>query len=370
MRRDAKLEGLSIDTLAVHAGQPPDPVSGAVMQPIVLSSTFAQEAPGVHKGYEYSRSGNPTRKALEACVAALEGGAHGFAFGSGLGASTTILHTLSPGDHAILGDDVYGGTFRLFDKVMRPLGIAHTRVDLSDANQVKSAIGPKTKLIWMETPTNPMLKICDVRAIADVAHGTAGAVLVVDNTFATPVLQRPLELGAHVVLHSTTKYLNGHADVVGGAVVTSDAALAERIGFLQNSIGAVPSPASTATFVLRGLKTLGVRVRRQCATAAAIATRLAAHPKVLRVHYPGLASHPGHALAARQMTLPGAMISFETKGDLAAAVETLKRLSIFAQCGREPPGGVESLAEHPAIMTHAQPRCRPSIAPRAASPTR
>jgi cystathionine beta-lyase/cystathionine gamma-synthase len=349
MRRDAKMEGLSIDTLAVHAGQPPDPVSGAVMQPIVLSSTFAQDAPGVHKGYEYSRSGNPTRKALEACVAALEGGAHGFAFASGLGASTTLLHTLSPGDHAILGDDVYGGTFRLFDKVMRPLGVAHTRVDLSDANAVKGAIEPKTKLIWMETPTNPMLKICDIRAVADVAR-RAGAVLVVDNTFATPVLQRPLELGAQIVLHSTTKYLNGHADVVGGAVVTSDAALAERIGFLQNSIGAVPSPFD-CYLVLRGLKTLGVRVRRQCATAAAIATRLAAHPKVLRVHYPGLASHAGHALAARQMALPGAMISFETKGDLAAAVETLKRLAIFA-CA-ESLGGVESLAEHPAIMTHA-----------------
>ena len=349
MRADQKLDGLSLDTLAIHAGQPPDPESGAVMTPIVLSATFAQSGPGEHKGFEYSRSGNPTRRALEACVAALEGGSHGFAFSSGLGASTTMLHTLAPGDHAILGDDVYGGTFRLFDKVLGPMGIATTRVDLSDASAVARALTPKTKLVWLETPTNPMLKICDIRAISAEAK-RAGARVVVDNTFATPVLQRPLELGADAVLHSTTKSLNGHSDVVGGAIVTSDAALAERLGFLQNAMGAVPSPFD-CYLVLRGLKTLGVRVRHQCASAATLAARLAEHPAVARVHYPGLASHPGHALAQRQMALPGAMISFEVKRGRDAAVSALKRLAIFA-CA-ESLGGVESLAEHPAIMTHA-----------------
>ncbi|NUQ75633.1 MAG: cystathionine gamma-synthase [Polyangiaceae bacterium] len=340
---------LSIDTLAIHAGQPPDPTSGAVMTPIVLSSTFAQSSPGVTKGYEYSRSGNPTRHALEQCIAALEGGSHGFAFASGLGASATLFHTLKTGDHVLSGDDVYGGTFRLLDKVMGPMGIASSFVDMTDPASVRAAIRPETRMIWIETPTNPMLKIFDIAAIADIARA-AGVPLIVDNTFATPVLQRPLDLGATAVLHSATKYLNGHSDVVGGAVVTSDPALAERIAFFQNAIGAVPSPFD-CFLVLRGLKTLGVRVRQQCASASAIAARLEKHPAVARVHYPGLASHRSRALAERQMRLPGAMISAEIKGGLQAAKTFLENLTIFA-CA-ESLGGVESLAEHPAIMTHA-----------------
>lgn len=349
MRNDAPLDGLSLDTLAIHAGQPPDPVSGAVMTPIVLASTFAQDGPGGHKGYEYSRSGNPTRNALEACVAALEGGAHGFAFASGLGASTTLLHTLKTGNHVLCGDDVYGGTFRLLDKVMGPMGLTHSMVDMRDPDRVSAAMRPETRMIWMETPTNPMLKVFDIARVAGIAR-RAGVPLVVDNTFATPVLQRPLELGATAVVHSATKYLNGHSDVVGGAVVTSDAALAERLRFFQNAIGAVPGPFD-CYLVLRGIKTLGVRVRQQCASAEAIAAKLSAHPAVAKVHYPGLSSHPDHALAARQMRAPGAMISVDLHGGRDAAVAFLKRLRIFA-CA-ESLGGVESLAESPAIMTHA-----------------
>lgn len=349
MRPEASLASLSLDTLAIHAGQPPDPVSGAVMTPIVLASTFAQDGPGQTKGYEYSRSGNPTRNALEACLAALEGGKHGFSFSSGLGATATVLHTLSPGDHVLCGDDVYGGTFRLLDKVMKPLGLTYSMVDMRDPAVVRSALRPETRLVWMETPTNPMLKVFDIAAVAEIAR-EAKVPLIVDNTFATPVLQRPLELGATAVVHSATKYLNGHSDVVGGALVTSDDALAERVRFLQNAIGAVPSPFD-CYMILRGLKTLGVRVRQQCATAASIASKLEWHAGVARVYYPGLASHPGHALAARQMKAPGAMISLEVAGGLDAAVRFLKRLQIFS-CA-ESLGGVESLAEHPAIMTHA-----------------
>jgi cystathionine gamma-synthase/cystathionine gamma-lyase len=349
MRADADLSHLSLDTLAIHAGQSPDPQSGAVMTPIVLASTFAQAGPGQHKGFEYSRSGNPTRRALETCLAALEGGTHGFAFGSGLAASTTVFHTLKNGDHVVCGDDVYGGTFRLLDKVMKPIGLDYTMTDMRDPEAVRRAIQPNTKMVWMETPTNPMLKVFDIAAIAKVAR-EAGAVLVVDNTFATPVLQRPLELGATIVVHSMTKYLNGHSDVVGGAAITSDPALAERIGFFQNAIGGVPSPFD-CYLVLRGLKTLGVRVRQAVSSAQSIAKKLEAHPAVARVHYPGLASHPDHALASKQMRGPGAMISFDLKGGLDAATSFLSRLQIFA-CA-ESLGGVESLAEHPAIMTHA-----------------
>ena len=349
MRDDTDLDKLSLDTLAIHAGQAPDPTSGAVMTPIVLASTFAQDGPGQHKGFEYSRSGNPTRKALETCVAALEGGTHGFAFSSGLAASATILHTLAPGDHVLCGDDVYGGTFRLLDKVMKPMGLAYTMADMRDPAAVRAAMTPKTKLVWIETPTNPMLKVFDIAMIAGVARDH-GAVLVVDNTFATPVLQRPLDLGATVVVHSMTKYLNGHSDVVSGAVVTSDAALAERIGFYQNAMGGVPGPFD-CYMVLRGLKTLGVRMRQQVASAQQIAQKLEAHAGVARVYYPGLASHADHALASKQMRGPGGMISFELKGNLDAAVSFLKRLRIFS-CA-ESLGGVESLAEHPAIMTHA-----------------
>lgn len=349
MKPSKEPRALGLDTLAVHAGQPPDPVSGAVMTPIVLSSTFAQSSPGQHQGFEYSRSGNPTRNALEACVAALEGGAHGFAFASGLGASTTLLHTLSPGDHVLSGDDVYGGTFRLLDKVMKPKGLASSFADMTDLGAVEAAMRDTTKLVWIETPTNPMLKIFDIAGIAEIAR-RRGARLVVDNTFATPILQSPLALGATAVVHSTTKYMNGHSDVVGGAIATSDAAFADELRFLQNAIGAVPSPFD-CYLVLRGLKTLGVRVRQASASAMSIATKLEAHPGVERVHFPGLASHPGHALAKRQMRGFGAMISVVLNGGLPAAKRALERLEIFA-CA-ESLGGVESLAEHPAIMTHA-----------------
>lgn len=349
MRPDAPPRSLGLDTLAIHAGQPPDPVSGAVMQPIVLASTFAQESPGVNKGYEYSRSGNPTRKALEACIAALEGGAHGLAFASGSATTATVLHTLRPGDHVISGDDVYGGTFRFFDKVMRPMGIASEFMDMRDPERVRAAILPSTKMIWLETPTNPMLKIFDIPKIAEIARA-AGVILVVDNTFATPILQRPLDLGATVVVHSATKYLNGHSDVVGGVLCTNDHALHERLLFLQNAIGAVPSPFD-CYLVLRGIKTLGVRVRQQCASAQTLAERLTRHPRVRKVIYPGLTSHPDHALAARQMRAPGAMISFEIEGGLEGAAAFMRKLELFA-CA-ESLGGVESLADHPAIMTHA-----------------
>lgn len=349
MREGTLLRNLSLDTIAIHAGQPPDAQSGAVMVPITLASTFAQESPGTHKGFEYSRSGNPTRRALEECVAAIEGGTHGFAFASGLAASTTLIHTLRPGDHILSGDDVYGGTFRLLDKVMTPMGLSASFIDMSDPAAVRAAIRPTTRMIWMETPTNPMLKVFDIAAMAEIAR-EAGATLIVDNTFATPVLQRPLDLGAGVVLHSTTKYINGHSDVVGGAIVTSDRVLAERIAFLQNAMGSVPSPFD-CYLVLRGLKTLGVRVRQQCASAAQIADRLERHSNVERVYYPGLASHRGRAIAERQMRAPGAMISFVIKGGLGGAKRFLERLAIFS-CA-ESLGGVESLAEHPAIMTHA-----------------
>ncbi len=346
----ADAPNLSLDTLAIHAGYEPDPVHGAVMPPIVLSTTFAQEGPGQHKGFEYGRSGNPTRNALEGCLAALEGGAFGLAYSSGCAATVNVLHTLRPGDHVVCGDDVYGGTFRLFDKVMKPMGLEATFVDMTDLGRVRDAFKANTKLVWMETPSNPMLKVFDIAGVAEIAK-KAGAPLVVDNTFATPVLQRPLELGASIVVHSTTKYLNGHSDAVGGAIVTSDPELHERLRFLQNALGAVPSPFD-CYLVLRGLKTLPVRVRQHVASARVIAERLEKHPQVARAIYPGLASHPGHALAERQMKGgPGGMISFEIKGGLEQAKSFLAALKIFV-CA-ESLGGVESLAEHPAIMTHA-----------------
>jgi cystathionine beta-lyase/cystathionine gamma-synthase len=337
------------DTLAIHAGQHPDPSSGAVMQPIVLSSTFAQKGPGEHQGFEYSRSGNPTRQALEGCLAALEGGGEGFAFASGCAATTVLLHSLRPGDHVVCGDDVYGGTFRLFDKVFAHLGLASTPVDTTDPARVRAALRPTTKMVWLETPSNPMLKVSDVAAVGEIARA-AGALFVVDNTFATPALQRPLDLGAHAVVHSTTKYINGHSDAVGGFVATRDAALAERLRFLQNALGAVPSPFD-CYLVLRGVKTLAVRMRRHNESAAELAARLERHPQVKRVYYPGLPGHPGHAVAARQMRGFGGMISVELDGPLAASRAFLKALRVFA-CA-ESLGGVESLAEHPALMTHA-----------------
>jgi len=339
----------SLDTLCIHAGQEPDPLSGAVMMPIVLSSTFAQDGPGVHKGYDYSRAGNPTRNALEKCLAALEGASHGVAFGSGCAATTAVLLTLKSGDHVLVGDDVYGGTFRIFDKVLAQFGVESTFLDMSDPARVRAAMRPSTRLVWMETPSNPMLKVFDVGAIAEVARAR-GVPLAVDSTFATPMLQQPLALGATLVVHSTTKYLNGHSDVVGGAVMTSDEAFAEKLHFLQKSVGGVPSPFD-CYLVLRGLKTLAVRMKRHVESARGIAGWLARHPQVARVRYPGLVSHEGYALAERQMRGPGGMITFELSGSLAQASAFLKALRVFA-CA-ESLGGVESLAEHPAMMTHA-----------------
>ncbi len=342
------VESTHLETLAIHAGQAPDPTSGAVMTPIVLASTFAQDGPGVHKGFEYARTGNPTRQTLERCIAALEGGAHGLAFASGCAAMTTLLHTLRPGDHVVASDDVYGGSFRILDKVMRPMGIETTQVDMADPGNVERAMRATTRMLWIETPTNPMLKLVDIAAVAKVG-AARGATVVVDNTFATPMLQRPLTLGAHAVLHSTTKYLNGHSDVVGGVVVTSDAALAERLRFLQNAIGAVPSPFD-CYLVLRGLKTLPVRMERHVRSAGALAAWLEEQPNVERVIYPGLASHPQQALAERQMAGPGGMITFVVSGGLPAARALLATVKVF--CCAESLGGVESLIEHPAIMTH------------------
>jgi cystathionine gamma-lyase len=339
----------SLDTLCIHAGQAPDPASGAVMTPIVLATTFAQDGPGVHKGYDYSRAGNPTRTALEQCLAALEGAGHTIAFGSGCAATTAVLLSLKSGDHVLVGDDVYGGTFRIFDRVLAQFGVDATFIDMSEPSAVAAAMRPNTRLVWVETPSNPMLKILDIAAIADVAR-VRGVPLAVDNTFATPVLQRPLSLGATLVVHSTTKYLNGHSDVVGGAVMTSDEALADKLRFLQKAVGAVPSPFD-CYLVLRGLKTLAVRMKRHVESARLIADWLAAHPKVSRVRYPGLPSHEGYALAAQQMKGPGGMISFDLDGGLAQASAFLRALRVFA-CA-ESLGGVESLAEHPAIMTHA-----------------
>ncbi len=343
-----KLE-TKFDTLCIHAGQAPDPIHGAVMTPIVLASTFAQDGPGGHKDYDYSRAGNPTRTALEGCLAALEGAKHGLAFGSGCGAATTLLLTLKSGDHVLVCDDVYGGTFRIFDRVLKQFGVEATFLDMAEPARVRAAVRPNTKMIWLETPSNPMLKIFDIAAIADIARAWS-LTLAVDNTFATPALQSPLALGATVVVHSTTKYLNGHSDVVGGAVMTSDDATADRLRFLQKSVGAVPSPFD-CYLVLRGLKTLGVRMRQHVRAAETLSRFLEAHPQVRRVHYPGLPSHPGHKIATRQMRGFGGMMSLDLRGGLPAATAFLKALEIFV-CA-ESLGGVESLAEHPAIMTHA-----------------
>ena len=339
----------SLDTLAIHAGQKPDPTTGAVMTPVYLTSTYAQSSPGVHKGFEYSRSHNPTRFALEACLAALEGGRHGFAFASGLAATDCVLHLLDAGGHVVASDDVYGGTFRLFDKVFKRLGLTFDFVDMTDPANVERAMKKDTRLVWIESPTNPMLKIVDLTAVAAIAKAH-GARSVVDNTFATPYFQRPLEHGVDVVVHSMTKYLNGHSDVVGGAIVTADDALAEKIRFLQNAVGGVASPMDSF-LVLRGLKTLHVRMERHARSALAVARFLEGHAQVEKVTYPGLESHPQHALAKRQMRGFGGMLSFVIRGGLPAAKAFLEALEIFA-CA-ESLGGVESLAEHPAIMTHA-----------------
>ncbi|MBX6767146.1 MAG: cystathionine gamma-synthase [Actinomadura rubrobrunea] len=338
------------ETLAIHAGQEPDPATGAVVPPIYQVSTYKQDGiGGLRGGYEYSRSANPTRTALEVCLAALEGGARGLAFASGLAAEDTLLRTVcAPGDHAVIPGDAYGGTYRLFAKVLERWGLAYDPVPLDDVAAVRAAVRPETKIIWVETPTNPLLGVADIAALAAVAH-EAGALLVVDNTFASPYLQRPLALGADVVVHSTTKYLGGHSDVVGGALVTADAELGERLAFHQNAMGAVAGPFD-AWLTLRGIKTLAVRMERHCANAAAVVDMLTAHPKVERVLYPGLPDHPGHEVAAKQMRAFGGMVSFRM-GSEEAAVRVCERTKLFTL--GESLGGVESLIEHPARMTHA-----------------
>lgn len=337
-------------TRAIHAGQHPDPTTGAIMTPIYATSTYVQKSPGQHQGYEYSRTKNPTRKAYEDCVASLESGKHGFAFASGMAASATILELLNPGDHVIVCDDVYGGTYRLFEKVRkRSAGLEVTFVDLTHANHLEKHIKPNTKMVWIETPTNPMLKLIDLRTIATIAK-KHHLISVADNTFATPVIQRPLELGFDIVMHSATKYLNGHSDMIGGVVVVNREDLAEQIGFLQNAIGAIAGPFDSF-LAMRGLKTLIVRMERHCENALALATWLEQHPKVAQVFYPGLKSHPQHTLAKQQMALFGGMISIVVKGDLNTTKKVLERCELFSLA--ESLGGVESLIEHPAIMTHA-----------------
>jgi len=335
-------------TRALHVGQGPDPATGAVVQPIHMATTFAQQGVGKHKGFEYSRTGNPTRNALEECLAALEDAKHCLAFSSGLGAETTLMLQLNPGDHVVYMEDVYGGTFRLFDKVLKRFGMTFTAVDAGDIDRVESAMTDKTRMVWLESPTNPLLRVVDIDAVSEVAH-SRGAIVCVDNTFATPYLQQPLHLGADVVVHSSTKYIGGHSDVVGGAMMTSNDELEKQLRFHQNAVGAVPSPFD-CWLLLRGVKTLALRVERQSANALEIATALARHKAVKRVFYPGLDAHPNHSVAARQMRLFGGMVSFEVS-DEAAALRALERLKIFALA--ESLGAVESLAEHPSRMTHA-----------------
>src|SRR5499427_9316952 len=355
------------ETLAIHAGQEPDPLTGAVVPPIYQVSTYAQDGVGGLRGgreqgatdgpgrwiegYDYSRSANPTRGALEECLAALEGGTRALAFASGMAAEDCLIRTVCrPGDHVLIPHDAYGGTYRLFDKVIAQWGVNYHPVPVSDADAVRAALSAHgSKLVWVETPTNPLLSIADIAALAQIAH-EAGALLVVDNTFASPYLQQPLALGADAVVHSTTKYIGGHSDVVGGAVVVSDAALAERLYFLRNAVGSTPGPFD-AWLTLRGAKTLAVRMDRHCENAARIAEMLVSHPRVTQVYYPGLASHPGHEVAAKQMRGFGGMVSFRVRGGAAEAVAVCGRTRLFTL--GESLGGVESLIEHPARMTHA-----------------
>ena len=337
------------ETLAVHAGQRPDPSTGAVMTPVYLTSTYAQSGPGEHHGFEYSRTQNPTRFALEANLAALESGTFGLAFASGCAAAATVLHLLREGDHVVAGDDLYGGTYRLFEQVFRASGIGFTYVDPLRPDLFAPAIRPDTRLCWLESPTNPLLKIADIERIAAVCH-ERGVLVVVDNTFMTPYFQRPLDLGADLVVHSTTKYLNGHSDVIGGAVVGRDPALGERLRFLHNAIGAVPSPIDSF-LVLRGIKTLALRMDRHAANALTLAQWLEKRDEGEQVRYPGLPSHPQHALAKRQMSGFGGMISVRLRGGIEKASAFLRAVRVFT-CA-ESLGGVESLAEHPASMTHA-----------------
>jgi cystathionine gamma-lyase len=337
-------------TRAIHVGQEPDPATGATIVPIYQTSTYTQEAPGQHKGYEYSRTANPTRSALEECVASLEGADYGLAFASGLAATTATMSLLSPGDHVVAGDDLYGGTYRLFDKVLpRTGGLELTYADTTDPRAVEEALRPETKLLWIETPTNPMLTLSDIQNLSEMAH-ERGAVVVVDNTFASPYFQNPLALGADIVVHSTTKYMGGHSDVIGGAVVTSNPDFYEGIKFYQNAAGAVPGPFD-AWIVLRGLKTLAVRMRQHDENALAVAEFLQGHPEVETVNYPGLPSHPQHELAKRQMSGFSGMVSFTLRGGAEAAYAAMQKTKVFSFA--ESLGGVESLITHPATMTHA-----------------
>jgi cystathionine gamma-lyase len=338
-------------TRAIHAGQSPDPTTGAVMPPIYAVSTYAQSSPGVHKGYEYSRTQNPTRMAFERCIADLEGGIRGFAFASGMATTATLLDLLDSGSHVVAMDDLYGGSFRLFERVRRrSANLDFSFVNLSDPKAAAGAIRPNTRMIWIETPTNPLLRLVDIAAVAEIARARK-ILLVVDNTFATPWIQRPLELGADIVMHSATKFLNGHSDMVGGVAIVGDAELGERVGFLHNAIGAISGPFDSF-LALRGLKTLPLRMRQSSESALAIASTLERHPRVERVVYPYLPSHPQHALAMRQMKNGGSgIVTFFLKGGLPEAREFLERLELFTLA--ESLGGVESLVDHPAIMTHA-----------------
>jgi cystathionine beta-lyase/cystathionine gamma-synthase len=351
-KEDQKMENEQhFETLAIHAGQPPDAATGAIMTPIYQTSTYVQSDVGVHKGYEYSRTGNPTRTALESCLAALEGADYGLAFASGMAATDTLLRLVQPGEHVLVGDDVYGGTFRLFDKILKDYGLEFSYVDMADLREVSLALKPETRLVWLETPTNPLLKVADIAAICELGENLSPkAQVAVDNTFASPYLQRPLALGAHFVVHSTTKYLGGHSDVVGGAILTGDEQAYQRLKFLQNAIGAVPGPMD-CWLVLRGLKTLALRMDRHCSNAKKVAEYLAGHRDVERVYFPGLPDNPGHEVASRQMGDFGGMLSFVVSGGQESAHRVVTSTRLFALA--ESLGGVESLIEHPASMTHA-----------------
>jgi cystathionine beta-lyase/cystathionine gamma-synthase len=341
-------DGYRLETLTIHAGQGPDPTTGAVTTPIYQTSTYAQSAPGEHKGYEYSRTDNPTRQALEALLAALEGGQYGLAFASGMAATDAVLRLLNPGEHVIVGNDLYGGTFRLFDKVLSRYGLQFSYVNTADLEAAQAALRPETKLLWLETPTNPYMSLSDIAALAKMAPDDVW--VAVDNTFASPYLQQPLALGAHIVVHSTTKYLGGHSDVVGGAVVVNDEGVYERLKFLQNAVGAVPGPQD-CWLVMRGVKTLHLRMERHSSNAMQVARFVADHPAVKEVYYPGLESHPQHALAGRQMRDFGGMLSLTLHGGDAAARKFVGSTRVFALA--ESLGAVESLIEHPYSMTHA-----------------
>lgn len=337
------------ETRAIHAGQSPDPTTGAVITPVYLTSTYVHSSPGEHQGYEYSRSHNPTRHAYETCVANLEGARFGFAFASGCVGAATVVHLLSQGDHVVCCDDMYGGTYRLFEQVFRRQGLDFTYVDLSDPGALEDAMRPQTRMVWIESPTNPLMKLVDIAAVADIASDY-GAMLMVDNTFLSPYFQQPIALGADLVLHSTTKYINGHSDLVGGVVITDDEVLAERLAYLSNTIGGIQSTFD-AYLCLRSLKTLAVRMQAHERNAQAVAEFLEEHEAVSWVGYPGLASHPQHELACRQASGHGGMLSFRVHGGLPAARRLLERVEVFALA--ESLGGVESLIEHPALMTHA-----------------